>query len=263
MKKQFSLFFIALQFYTRFPIPAWVTYSEDSLSKATRFLPLIGWIIGLISGVIWLAGHHLLNTEIGLLLSMIVSVITTGAFHEDGFADVCDGFGGGWTKEKILEIMKDSRLGTYGAAGLLFMLSVKYLLLQQISILTNTDFCILILTLISGHSLSRLMAATVIFTQPYARDSNDSKAKPVAIATWKTTILIAAILSLVPFLVLVYFRRQPELLLSLPFLYMITVWMSRYFKKWIDGYTGDCLGAVQQVCEVSFYLFVAVVWKYI
>ncbi|HEV7382310.1 MAG TPA: adenosylcobinamide-GDP ribazoletransferase [Dyadobacter sp.] len=263
MKKQSTLFFVALQFYTRFPIPGWVSYSADSLSRATRFLPLIGWLVGLICGAVWLAGDHLLNMEIGLLMSMIFSVITTGAFHEDGFADVCDGFGGGWTKEKILMIMKDSRLGTYGVAGLVFMLSIKFLSLKYLGELANADFFILTLTLVSGHALSRMMAVTVIFTQPYARDSDDSKAKPVATATKKSTFVVASILAMVPFLGLIYFLKQPELLLSLLFLYIITVLMSRYFYKWIGGYTGDCLGAVQQVSEVSFYLFVAILWKFI
>ncbi|REA60617.1 adenosylcobinamide-GDP ribazoletransferase [Dyadobacter luteus] len=263
MKKQLSLFFIALQFYTRLPIPSWVTYSQDSLSKATRFLPLIGWITGMVNGVIWFVGYYLLNVEIGLLLSMIVSVLMTGAFHEDGFADVCDGFGGGWTKEKILEIMKDSRLGTYGASGLIFMLAFKYLLLQHLATFNNIDFYTLTVVFIAGHSLSRFMAATVIFTQSYARDTEDSKAKPVAVATHRNTFVIAGVLTIIPLLALVYILQQPELLLVLPVLYVVTIRMSSYFKKWIGGYTGDCLGAVQQVTEVVFYLFLAISWKFI
>jgi adenosylcobinamide-GDP ribazoletransferase len=263
MKKQLSLFFIALQFYTRFPIPSWVSYSPEKLSLATRFLPLIGWIVGLISGLSWAVGYYLLDTEIGLLFSMIVSILVTGAFHEDGFADTCDGFGGGWTKEKILDIMKDSRVGTYGAVGLMLMLALKYLVLQRLALLVSLDFYVLILILIAGHALSRFLAVAVIFTQPYARDTNDSKAKPVAIATRKSTILIAGLFAAIPLIMLVFIMKQPLLLFSLFVLGSITLLMSRYFRKWIGGYTGDCLGAVQQVGEVSFYLFVAVLWKFI
>src|SRR5215213_7826698 len=114
MKHELRLLFTALQFYTRLPVPRWVGYSETALNQATRYFPLIGWLVGLLAGATWLIGTYLVDAPTGLLLSMMASVLLTGAFHEDGFADVCDGFGGGWTKEKILLIMKDSRLGAYG-----------------------------------------------------------------------------------------------------------------------------------------------------
>ena len=263
MKQQAVLFFTALQFYTRFPSPKWVEYKPENLSLATRFLPVIGWLVGLISGLVWLSGTWLTDISIGLLLSMIASIFLTGAFHEDGFADVCDGFGGGWTKSKILEIMKDSRIGTYGSVGLILILGLKFYLLQNLAILVNNEPLILVLILVSSHAISRFMPAIVIFTKPYARESTDSKAKPIAQITNSATIYLAGIFGLIPLMLLTYISSQPYLILSVFFLLIITFFLSRYFEKWIGGYTGDCLGAIQQVCEIGFYLFLAVLWKFI
>ena len=263
MKKQLTLFFTALQFYTRFPVPEWIQYHPENLSPATRYFPLIGWIVGLITGIIWFLAGYLTNTSIGLLLAMTASIFSTGAFHEDGFADVCDGFGGGWTKEKILEIMKDSRVGTYGAVGLIMILALKFSLLLHLSVLFENNFIILVLLLVGAHAVSRFMPVLIIFTQPYARQTQDSKAKPVAETADVTTLITAGIFGMMPMLVLSFYISQPLILLSIGLLGFVTFLLSRYFKKWIGGYTGDCLGAVQQVCEVVFYLFMAGLWKFI
>ena len=121
MKKQVHIFFTALMFYTRVPCPKNIDHNPDYLNKASRYFPLIGWIVGAIAFGVYAAASWLWNAEIGMVLSMIASVLVTGAFHEDGFADVCDGFGGGWTKTKILTIMKDSAIGAYGAIGLVLL----------------------------------------------------------------------------------------------------------------------------------------------
>ncbi|GAB4041444.1 adenosylcobinamide-GDP ribazoletransferase [Spirosoma jeollabukense] len=263
MKDELRLFFTAIQFYTRLPVPHWVGYSETALNQATRYFPLIGWLVGLLTGVAWLAGTYLVDAPTGLVIAMIASVLITGAFHEDGFADVCDGFGGGWTKEKILEIMKDSRLGTYGMVGIGLLLSLKFSVLLHLAPGLLSQPLVLLLLLTSAHSLSRFMAATFIFTHPYARDSADSKAKPVAQAGTITTLLIAGLGALIPLLGLTFITGEPLLLMSVLPMHGLKVYLGRYFTKWIGGYTGDCLGATQQVCEVGFYLSVAILWKFI
>ena len=263
MKQQLTLLFTALQFYTRIPAPEWVVYKPENLSLATKYLPVVGWIVGLISGLTWLAGSYLTDISIGLLFSIIASILTTGAFHEDGFADVCDGLGGGWTKEKIMEIMKDSRVGTYGSVGLILILATKFYILQQLAKLINNDPFTLIIILVTAHAISRFMPVLVIFTQSYSRETDDSKSKPVAQTIDISIVTTAGIFALIPLLVLVFISNQILLLLSVVFLLIITFFMSRYFKKWIGGYTGDCLGAIQQICEVGFYFFIAVLWKFI
>jgi adenosylcobinamide-GDP ribazoletransferase len=184
---------------------------------------------------------------------MIASILTTGAFHEDGFADVCDGFGGGWTKEKILLIMKDSRLGTFGVVGLGLILLLKWSVLKYFPV--NT----LIIVLISGHAISRLNAVSLISTDKYARDDDSSKSKPLATKMSTGRLIFAILFGLAP-LALFYNAYVPLALLPL----LIVRWyLSGYFKKWIGGYTGDCLGAVQQVSEVVFYLSLFLIFKYI
>ncbi len=209
MKQELRLFFTALQFYTRLPAPAWVGYNPDDMNKATRYLPLIGWIVGLISGLILLLGVYLINLSIGIILSMISSILLTGAFHEDGFADACDGFGGGWTKEKILEIMKDSRVGTYAVVGLILLLGLKFSLLNASIPFIQNQPALVFLTLISAHGLSRFMAVTVIFTHHYVRFTNDSKSKPVAEVGSKNTLFIAGVFALIPLFCLCFLLNQP------------------------------------------------------
>ncbi|WP_031526446.1 adenosylcobinamide-GDP ribazoletransferase [Dyadobacter crusticola] len=263
MRHQAALFFAALQFYTRIPIPGWVVFKPENLSPATRFLPLIGWIVGGISAAVWLVISPLTGFSIAIVFSIIASILTTGALHEDGFADTCDGFGGGWTRDKILVIMKDSRLGTYGALGLIGILALKFALLQELADRFDNQVSQVFGLMIAAHAISRLMPASIIYNQPYARDTDDSKAKPVAQNVTAVTLAIAAMFGIVPLLLLCTMFSSALPLLSIPFLGVVTWAMSRYFVKWIGGYTGDCLGAVQQVCEVGFYFCLIAIWKFI
>ncbi|SDF74820.1 cobalamin-5'-phosphate synthase [Dyadobacter soli] len=258
IRHQFDLFFTALQFYTRLPAPKWVVYKPENLSLATSYLPFVGWIVGLVAGSTYLTADYLTNPSIAVLCSMIISILLTGAFHEDGFADVCDGFGGGWTKEKILEIMKDSRVGTYASVGLILILALKFSLLQAIA---GWEYS-MVAVLVAGHSLSRLMPVFVIYMLPYSRDT-DSKAKPVAEKPPFWVLVMAIIFGVLPLFGLAMILEQPVALASILILGLIALLLARYFKKWIGGYTGDCLGAIQQVCEVAFYFFIVVLWKFI
>ncbi|MDW3211017.1 MAG: adenosylcobinamide-GDP ribazoletransferase [Reichenbachiella sp.] len=257
MKKEWSIFLTAVMFYTRIPCPRWIDHSADMLNKATKYFPLIGWVVGGFAGVIFLSVSQVLPVSIAVLLSMIASILLTGAFHEDGFADVCDGFGGGWTKEKILTIMKDSAIGAYGALGMIMMLLFKFLLLWEIA--GETDALIAVVVIVAGHSISRANAVFMIFTDEYARDNEDSKAKPVAKQMKFGTFIVAIFIGLLP---LAYFHNL-YFLTAIPVLILVKLYLSSYFKKWIGGYTGDCLGAVQQISEVAFYLLVLLLWKFI
>lgn len=266
MKKQGHIFFTALMFYTRIPCPKNIDHNPDYLNKASRYFPLIGWIVGAIAFGVYAAASWLWNVEIGMVLSMIASVLVTGAFHEDGFADVCDGFGGGWTKTKILTIMKDSAIGAYGAIGLVLLFLLKYMSLVTLakcdSVLTNyTSLFTLFLVFITGHSLSRLAAISIVFTHEYSREDATSKSKPIAQHySWKE-VVGAIFFGLLPLLVLMT-NHVIIGLVVLP-VFLARYFLARYFQKWIDGYTGDCLGATQQVCEVIFHLSLLAIWKFI
>lgn len=255
-----NLFFTALMFYTRLPVPKHIDHSEDRLNRSTVFFPVIGWIVGgLAVAALWL-GNVLFPLDLAVLFSIIVSIWVTGAFHEDGFADVCDGFGGGWSKAQILTIMKDSRLGTYGFVGLALLLAVKFMCLKTI-LETERQFWTVALIYLSGHSLSRFMAITVIRALPYAREDAESKVKPIAKGIETGPFWMAAALGLLP----------PALLIGLTGfwiygLFLLPTWLARtylvrLYRRWLNGYTGDGLGAVQQLTEVVWYLsFVSLKW---
>src|SRR5258708_5864215 len=125
IKKEFHIFLTAVMFYTRIPCPKWVDHSSEFLNKATRYFPLIGWIVGAFCFGTYYGLQYIYPIEIAIIISMAAGILITGAFHEDGFADVCDGFGGGWTKQKILDIMKDSHIGAYGVIGLILLFLLK------------------------------------------------------------------------------------------------------------------------------------------
>ena len=243
-------------FYTRIPCPAWVDHSEDYLNKATIYFPVIGWIAGITGAVFYWGGTFAFNIEISITVSMVAGILLTGAFHEDGFADVCDGFGGGWTKEKILEIMKDSRVGAYGAMGLVLMLGLKFLLLVTV-LQKCASFLHVALLLMTVHALSRFAAVVMIYTHTYARENEDGKAKPVAKKLAASELAVAFLFAVLPLAGLAWLTQNPLYALVFVPLGLVKWYLGRYFQRWIGGYTGDCLGATQQVAEIAAYLFFA------
>lgn len=255
-----QLFFTALMFYTRIPVPKTIDHSAGMLNRSTMFFPLIGWIIGGIGvGTFWLA-KWLFPPELAVLFSMIATIWATGAFHEDGFADVCDGFGGGWSKTQILTIMKDSRLGTYGVVGIGLLLAVKFFALKNLLTIEVFSWAT-VLKYIMAHSLSRFVAVTIIAALPYAREDAESKAKPVAEGITGGQLAVAAVFGLLPLLVLVAYTGLWIYLTFLIPLALVRWRLMRWFVKWLGGYTGDCLGATQQLSEVVIYLsFVSLLW---
>ncbi|MGQ1787737.1 MULTISPECIES: adenosylcobinamide-GDP ribazoletransferase [unclassified Saccharicrinis] len=242
--KQIKLFFTALMFITRIPVPKWVGYSEKNLNKCNRYFPLVGIIVGGFGALVFWLGSFIFPQSISIILSMVSTILLTGAFHEDGFADVCDGFGGGWTKEKILEIMKDSRVGAYGMIGMILILMLKFLALSSLPV------AFVIPSLIAGHSISRTFAVSTMYNLPYVREDELSKSKPVTKNLHIGDLWIAVLIGLCTFLI---FVNWTIFLTVIPLL-IAKVWLERYFKKWIGGYVGDCLGTMQQVTEVVFYL---------
>lgn len=245
MLKQIHIFLHALMFYTRIPVPFRIPYSDEMLNRTTRYFPLVGLLIGGIGAGAYALASLAFPPVIALLISMATTIFVTGAFHEDGFADFCDGFGGGYTSpERILEIMKDSRLGTYGAVGLVFMLATKFISLNSLP----TEK--IIPTLIIGHTISRLMPVLIIFTTSYSRTDGKSKTKPIGKRGKWSDLFFAA---LIPLASLVWLQWQ-IVLVVLAVLLVITLLFGRYLLKRLGGYTGDCLGAIQQLSEITFYL---------
>ncbi|WP_159023755.1 adenosylcobinamide-GDP ribazoletransferase [Formosa sp. L2A11] len=267
MKREIQIFFTALMFYTRVPVPKGVEFNKEYSKKSIKYLPLIGLFVGCFSALILTLMLTILPVSIAVTLSMIYSLLITSAFHEDGLADTADGFGGGWNKEKILLIMKDSTIGTYGAIALIMGLFLKFQLLVALVELPEANgiptYYFILFVLLAGHSVSRLMPICTMITHEYARLNDDtSKLKSITPEGLKWTspdFIFAFVLAVFP---LFLFETPYVLLLIIP-IYITKVILIRLFNKWIGGYTGDCLGAIQQICEIIFYLSIFLLWKYI
>lgn len=248
MMRQLSIFFIALQFFTRLPIPRWVGYQPEWVRASARFFPLIGILIGLLTAALLLLVAHFLPLPLAVLLSTVAGIYLTGALHEDGFADVCDGFGGGHTPQKITEIMSDPRIGAYGAIGIGLLLAVKMVALGSLPLPVSAW------ALLSAHPLSRLAATALIWRMAYAKP--EGKASLVA---QPMTLLVYASASAPVLLMLITVLAcgglaAHSVLIAVMAMVLVTIWLGQKFQRHLGGYTGDCLGAVQQLTEVSFYL---------
>lgn len=252
-KRESAYFYTALQFYTRIPIPSTVQFTEENQAHSSRYFPLIGIIIGVLSALSFYLFKLAFDPLLALLLSLFVSVLLTGALHEDGLADVCDGFGGGNTKEKILEIMRDSRIGTYGLIGLLLAITIKVSALNEFALL-DIPFMI-----ICGHSISRFAAISFLYTHEYSGTGGVTKSESITKKITKTDLVIAAVFGILPLLCFL----NPWIFLVIIPVYLSRLLLASMFVKWIGGFTGDCLGATQQVTEIIFYLSAIIVLRFL
>jgi adenosylcobinamide-GDP ribazoletransferase len=240
---QLRLALTAIQYFTRLPVPRWTGYSERQLNDAARYFPLVGILVGLITGGVYLLAISVFPQPLAVLMSMVVGVLLTGGFHEDGLADACDGFGGGWDKPQVLAIMKDSRIGSYGVLGLVLALALKFAALAAVP---SARFVVIA---VAAHAFSRFMAVSVMATQRYVRDDDSARAKPVAQNISFAGLACAALFAFAPLAWLGWAGvagAAGALALRLA--------AARYLYRRIGGYTGDCLGAVQQITEIGFYL---------
>ncbi|MER2492917.1 adenosylcobinamide-GDP ribazoletransferase [Catenovulum sediminis] len=242
IKYQLNLFFLALGFFSRLPIPNWVTYSSDKLNKANRYFTLVGWLLGGILSLFYLLFSLLFAVDIAVWLTLIVSLLLTGVFHEDGLADTADGFGGGFEKDKKLQIMKDSRLGTYGAAALFVVLTGRLLLWENLA-----QQLVYIIPCV--YAISRAFAASYLFDTKYVTETG-SKSKPLA-QQQNIYELLCNLICVVPVLL---FLSLPALLFILLALLIFRVIYKRILINQIGGFTGDNLGAAQQISELICYL---------
>ncbi len=249
IKHHIMLFFTALSFYTRIPCSSFCGHSAAHLDRASIYFPVVGIIVGAISALSFIIAKTFFSVEIAALFSIAVSIAVTGGFHEDGFIDVCDGFGGGWTKDRILSIMKDSRVGAFGAIGCWVILSFKFLALLSIPESKTAA------AMIIAHSLSRFTALSFVFTHKYSRETDDAKAKAAAQKMTPLEFCVSGIISILPLIFYSYYIGNPLPAFVVLIVFIVKKCAASFFVKWIDGYTGDCLGAVQQVSEVAVYLF--------
>ncbi|UPY37007.1 adenosylcobinamide-GDP ribazoletransferase [Sediminicoccus sp. KRV36] len=246
LREEWAIFLLGVQFLTRVPVPASDVFTPERLTAATRYYPLIGALIGGVAAGVYALAALVWPPAVAVLLCIAAGIALTGAFHEDGLADMFDGVGGGLTRERALEIMKDSRIGTYGTVALLLALALKAAALAAMPAMT------VVLALIGAHALSRFSAVLVIASSRYVRDHGT--AKPVADGVSRASLRIAGATALALLPALGWGLGVPALLLGLAGLCLGHLVMRRVFERKLGGYTGDCLGAVQQASELGFYL---------
>lgn len=243
IKDQVRLMLVAVGYMTRLPLPGWVGHGDWGLDRAARYFPLAGLLVGGL-GALVLAGARLgLPPLAAAGLALAAMVLATGALHEDGLADTLDGLGGGWTRDDALRIMKDSRIGAYGAAGLALALGIKAAALADLPAPV----------LLAGAAASRLAPVCVMAMLPYAR-AGDAAARAAPVAAGPGGLAVAALCGL-PLLLLLGWRALPALALAA----LLTALLALWFRRRLGGWTGDTLGAVQQASELGILL--AALWR--
>ena len=245
---QWELFSLAMGFFSRLPMPKNTPYSEERMNRSGRYFSTVGLLLGVLCGGVFLLLDAVLPSAIAIFLMMSFSLMLTGAFHEDGLTDMADGIGGGMTVERRLTIMKDSRIGTYGASALIMALLGKWVLLNELVSMAG-----LFMIIITGYTFSRAIAASLIYDMPYVSDLDTSKSKPLANKQTKGELAFLMLIGLLPSL---WFG------LVFTFVLALIAYVFRLgFKKWliarIGGFTGDCLGAAQQLMELLIYIVFA------
>ncbi len=236
-------FFIALQFMTRFPVPRTEATAKDDLGKAAAFFPLVGIIVGLSAALAFVLLHRVLPLPASVLGAMMVASFLTNGLHEDGFADVFDGLGGGWSKEQALRIMRDSRIGVYGVLALIFLVLSK---LQLLSALSPTHVW---RWLIVGHVAGRWAPLALGAWLPPA--SSEGLGRLVAKQSGAVELVIGTVTVIVALIVILPWQAALIAFLVTAF---VTLIGGLYFRRRLQGITGDCMGAAVQFTEVALYL---------
>ena len=267
-------YLLSLQFFTRVPVSGrlgdWVGFSPAMLRASAGHFPGVGWLVGgVVAGFTALLLVYLPHAGFSPLVAAVwgtaVGVVMTGAFHEDGLADVMDGLGGSQDRERALAIMKDSRVGAFGAIAVVLALLAKVSLL---ALLGSMGVAVVCTALFLAHVVSRTWPLLLIRLMPHVGDVAGSKSKPLADQISGTSLLVAFIWCFLALALVVYAQAATNFIafsggssvliqgLGAALLGSAAAWglMWRWFSQRLQGFTGDCLGATQQVCELAFYL---------
>jgi adenosylcobinamide-GDP ribazoletransferase len=230
----------AFQFLTRLPVPA-SQYTPDLLGRAAKFFPLVGLVIGVLAAVVHNLAARWWGVPLGALATLTFLVLITGGFHEDALADAADGFGGGWSRERVLEIMRDSRIGSYGGIAIGLSLLWRYVLLAS---LPEGRFAVYLVT---AHVLCRWTALPLSYALRPAR--TDGASVIVAQQTSRTDLAFGSMLALA--IVFTCLRSAAWIpLLATVLLVLVSGW---YYRQKLGGVTGDCFGATNQISEIAVY----------
>ena len=247
LDREWQALWLSVKSFTRLPTPS-VPYSATQMQRASSYLPWVGWLVGGLCALFFLGVEWVWGTGFAVWVSLALGIWITGAFHEDGFADFCDGMGGGWTKEQVLRIMKDSRLGTFGVLGLL----LSFLLKGQGLLLLESEQIPLALLLM--HTYPRWGALLLQNLSDYVQPDEHSKMRLLAQPHSWVRLLISGV---GPLLLAAFLLESVFLIGFLFGSLLLLLWMRRYLRHRLGGYTGDCLGALEQLLEIFVVLWLA------
>ena len=243
-------FLVAVQFLTRLPVPRALNSSEADIGKAAAFFPLVGVIVGGGAALGFVALQRILPPPTSVFCAIVFAAFLTNGFHEDGLADSFDGFGGSWTRDRVLEIMRDSRIGTFGALALIFIVVGKVTFLSSLTPGQVWRW------LIVAHTASRWTILPLCVWLPYARAEGQGKlvAKQVGVLE-----IITGTFTLLLVLIILSWQAALAALLVTT---LVTLLSGLYFRARLQGITGDCLGAANQLTEVGLYLTALVLLRF-
>lgn len=249
ISREIGNFFVGIMFLTRLPVPSDLRHVEGRLARSARFFPLVGVLVGILSGLVYYLGMMVLPATLAAGLAILVSIIVTGALHEDGLADCADGLGGGMTRERRLEIMRDSRIGTYGSAALIISILLRWVALSSLDASQG------LIALVVAHAISRAMIPPVLVSASYARTRGlaSSVAGGVSYAEAAVSTILAVGVAMIagPVAGLAAFAAA---------IFAGGVMLFVLIKK-LGGYTGDGLGAIQQSAEIAILIVLVGVWQ--
>ena len=256
----FRHFLLAIQFFTRIPVTGtlalWTGFSEERLARCSAYLPLIGSLVGLLTAIVFIAFMMLLPNQISnywvsVFMATITPIFITGALHEDGLADLVDGLGGASTREKALEIMKDSRVGTYGSIALILTISGKVIFL---SALAQVSISLTFFAIVAASIFSRFLVLVAMTYLPYSGDISFSKSKAMFAGPRLSIFTVGALWTIILFLIIYLCYSSWVWVGGFFTSIVVLLLLLRIFYLRLGGVNGDALGAIQQLTEASFYL---------
>ncbi|WP_340677470.1 adenosylcobinamide-GDP ribazoletransferase [Paraglaciecola sp.] len=247
LSTQLNLFWLALSFFTRLPVPNSVQYSAAKMHTAGRYFSLVGWLLAFILLAVYTLCLPLFGIHVSVVVLLMLNLLLTGALHQDGLADTFDGFYGGQQQQQKLHIMKDSRLGTYGSCTLFITLLLQFALLAALAerqLLCNALFI--------AYPLSRAMALSHVQHLGYVKaqqSDKSSKSEPLASPLSQTSLTCLLVFAALGLICL----PLSQAIIVVVCCSLLRVLIARWFVKHIGGYTGDTLGCAQQFQELLIY----------
>lgn len=248
----FSRIIAALIFFTRLPFWRLHQPPKEAYATVVEHWPLVGWLTGGMMAATLFGACHILPFPVAVLIAVVVRLLVTGALHEDGLADFFDGFGGGTDRQRILTIMKDSHIGTYGVIALIFYFLLLWGILISLPPMTA------MFAILAADPLAKMFSSQIVNFMPYARQEEEAKNKTIYRPISMGATVSLAVQGLLPSLPIILFTDVAWWLAVLAPILTVAFLFLFIWRK-LRGYTGDCCGAVCLLSELSFYLSVCIV----